>query len=583
MRVTVPVVHQESEIPPEFKHEDNDEYWCFLTNFEFRDSRTTSLKSPEFITEKGVSLMLTGYLLTPEEYKSSPDEKGEYFVKIVNLRQWAFDHEDETRGIWVESKRHWFKLIKPTREFKVIYESFEKKSNIWLDLRPVLTRWIKKFDKCSDEDVKAVINDLTMEYVMKSMKVKGHSEEELIENAFFIHDKAVQDFDTFSFEDSSENQLLRTPFMKDLLELSSEKSKIPIIAKSHSVDKKGKEKQVVTEEDFSSDDEDMDVKIVIDDCSSSEDDDDEEYFVTVKAGLEDEHSKDEHDDDDDDYEETLKKKRTSSQAAKRNTPEKKRPYARRTSKKRTPTKNVDNSENQKEIEKVTPKKRKESTISRETNDDDEDFNESEEEYSSENGKTKQKRRKFEKPRKATVCYFREYTSQPGVPTMEELLNQEFTPRLITQLSTKYEPGLAIPACIPCSLKSQKVCNRELPCNHCENGECYYFTSDNGLLIGEMKIAALKELYAKIDEEKAAKEQSSSDILDNLIKETAQTAEPEEVEIVEEHNEELERNRERAAALREEIKKLKKIAQQETALNERKKKELKEIFNSLSSK
>lgn len=133
------------------------------------------------------------------------------------------------------------------------------------------------------------------------------------------------------------------------------------------------------------------------------------------------------------------------------------------------------------------------------------------------------------------------------------------------------------------MKSQKVCNRELPCNHCENGECYYFTSDNGLLIGEMKIAALKELYAKIDEEKAAKEQSSSDILDNLIKETAQTAEHEEIEIVEDHNEELERNRERAAALREEIKKLKKIAQQETALNERKKKELKEIFNSLSSK
>ena len=429
--------HSEKEIDSKYINEEDGEKLCYITNFEFRDVSTNLFKSPESLADGGVRLVLSGCLLTPEqaelyysssasssslkhsndgvvgknkrviqnEGKNADDEISNYRVAITNLTQWVFDHgtELQTKGVWVQTKKIWYKLIKPSEYFRLVYEPFERKSNIWLELRPILLKWMKMFDKCSDDRVDSVLETMDLELVMNTMGQMGYTESEIIENAEFIYDKAVQDLDAFSLEDDPDvNQVLRTKFIQELFPKSSKSS--TRVKKYDLSDSSASEYPAVEIEDPSSE------------SSSSE----EEYILKEEKLSEEEyHSLEEEEEYLEEEEDNINNK-----------------------KRKTHVKNQKKKRMKKTLPEEDPEEKPKSTKS---------------------------------GRRKSDVHVTTYNLEPGVPSAEELLSQEFTPRLFTKLSTKYDVGVVPSMCTAC--KDDRInCFKERPiCSHClEKGiPCIY--------------------------------------------------------------------------------------------------------------
>ncbi|KAG2391944.1 hypothetical protein C9374_013429 [Naegleria lovaniensis] len=335
--------NQESEIPERFIYKDDKDnsLCCYITNFEFVDLKTKEMKDPDYIN-KVSSMCLFGNLVEPNSRTTSSGlDLGRFFVKVVNISQWAFAYESDCNGLWIESSKYWYKLLQPSTEYQPMYAPFERRCNLWFFLRKYLSGWVDELDelKESDSEFEQKRKSLTLDKVIEELKKNNFTEADLINNARFIIDKINEDENEFALDDT--NAALLPPFMSELLDRANNGP-------------------VITDEVSTYDSDDYeDFKIVIDDEEDSEEDveEDSEYLQAIEES-------DETDNEDETFEPATKKKKPlkSDQQLNSNGKSKKKKV---NNQERSKKKNQDDSGSEREEESTKRKKTRKQRFSTE--------------------------------------------------------------------------------------------------------------------------------------------------------------------------------------------------------------------------
>ena len=446
--------HKEAEIQDTHK-KFAEETQCFATNFYLVEEKSGKKQLPESITKPDAVISLVGYLVKPSivgipEYwsedsdfvpKQYNDLKDSFAVK-VELDEWAFDHHPENRGVWVKSNENWYKLLSPSSDYKSMYTPFEEKCILWLFLREVFSDWCSELeDVVAKDSIRKMIafrSTLTWNYVVKKMEQVHLSPGNLVKHAGFVIERIDMDNQLFVVDGLEDNEVARSPFWKVLAKhanVASRNIATHVDKKQTSKKTRTSSPQVIVEqpqERQSADDSsnsDSEIAIFIQ-CSDSEDVENEPITIQeVVLPIEKESSASKTptpkpksnsgrkkkivDDSPKPTQEKISKRKNKETGE---TPKKKSKVIHDNEEKETPKSSTKKKGNTKS--KTTPKKNKE-----------------------EGGKDGDTPKKIQGANKKGVYEFKE----EGYPSQTELLEQEFSPKLLAKLTVKYPPGVA-PTC-----------------------------------------------------------------------------------------------------------------------------------------